>query len=110
MGSAQAVSMGLIVTELVINALKYAFPEDKPGSIVMVTYESRDDDWKLVVSDNGVGKAAEEAQETAGGLGTVIVNALVKRLEARMEVVAAPSGLYIAITRATFSSTMPQAA
>src|SRR5476649_2743384 len=58
-GSAQAVSMGLIVTELVINALKYAFPVDKEGSMVLVTYESKNDDWKLVVSDNGVGKTAD---------------------------------------------------
>jgi chemotaxis protein methyltransferase CheR len=107
--SAQAVSMGLIVTELVINALKYAFPEDKAGSVVMVTYESRGDDWKLIVSDNGVGKG-EEASHSAGGLGTVIVKALVKQLEARMDILNTPSGLNIAITRATFSSNMPQAA
>ena len=109
-GSAQAVSMGLIVTELVINALKYAFPQDKAGSLVMVTYESKGDDWKLIVSDNGVGKSASDAVETAGGLGTVIVQALVKQLGARMDVVSSPAGLSVAVTRATFASNMPQAA
>jgi len=108
--SAQAVSMGLIVTELVINALKYAFPKDKAGSLVMVTYESKGADWKLVVSDNGVGKDLSEAVGTAGGLGTVIVQALVKQLGARMDVQSSPSGLSVAITRATFASNMPQAA
>jgi chemotaxis protein methyltransferase CheR len=108
-GSAQAVSMGLIVTELVINALKYAFPQDKAGSLVMVTYESKDDDWKLIVSDNGVGKTASEAGEITGGLGTVIVQALVKQLDARMDVFSSPEGLRVAITRATFASSMPQA-
>ena len=99
--SAQAVSMGLIVTELVINALKYAFPTDKPGSMVMVTYESKGGDWKLIVSDNGVGKDAKDAAETVGGLGTVIVQALVKQLDARMDTVnAAAAALSIAITRA----------
>jgi two-component sensor histidine kinase len=109
-GSAQAVSMGLIVTELVINALKYAFPKDKAGSVVMVTYESRDDDWKLIVSDNGVGKAADEAQVPASGLGTVIVKALVKQLEAHMDVLNSPKGHSVAVTRATFNSGMPKAA
>ena len=109
-GSAQAVSMGLIVTELVINALKYAFPKDKEGSLVMVTYESRGADWKLVVSDNGVGKDPKDLAEPAGGLGTVIVGALVKQLDARMDVLSAPTGLSVAITRATFASNMPQAA
>ena len=108
--SAQAVSMGLIVTELVINALKYAFPRDKAGSLVMVTYESRGADWKLVVSDNGIGKDLTAAAETVGGLGTVIVQALVKQLGARMDVQSSPSGLSVAITRATFASNMPQAA
>jgi two-component sensor histidine kinase len=109
-GSAQAVSMGLIVTELVINALKYAFPTDKTGSVVMVTYESLGGDWKLVVSDNGIGKDTAESAETTGGLGTVIVQALVKQLDARIESQNASTGLSVAITRATFTSHMPQAA
>jgi two-component sensor histidine kinase len=108
--SAQAVSMGLIVTELVINALKYAFPADKAGSLVMVTYESKGGDWKLVVSDNGVGKDLADATETVGGLGTVIVQALVKQLDARIDLLSSPSGLSVAITRATFASNMPHAA
>ncbi|MDB5439215.1 MAG: histidine kinase [Caulobacteraceae bacterium] len=110
-GSGEAVSMGLIVTELVINALKYAFPDQRAGAMVMVTYESRDADWKLIVSDNGVGKAAPELVDAkGGGLGTVIVSALVKQLEARMEILDTPVGLAIAITRASFATTMPQAA
>jgi chemotaxis protein methyltransferase CheR len=109
-GSGQAVSMGLIVTELVINALKYAFPVDKDGSLIRVTYESRAKDWKLTVSDNGVGKAVVPGQDTKGGLGTVIVAALVRQLEARMESVNSPEGLTIAISRASFSSTLSHAA
>jgi chemotaxis protein methyltransferase CheR len=110
-GSAQAVSMGLIVTELVINALKYAFPADKAGSLVMVTYESKGDDWKLVVSDNGVGdKSGKDVVTAKGGLGTVIVKALVKRLDAQMVVTSSPSGMSVSVTHATFTSNMPHAA
>ena len=110
-GSGAAVSIGLIVTELVINALKYAFPADKAGSMIMVTFESKGADWKLVVSDNGVGDTGgKNVADTKGGLGTVIIKALVKRLDAQMEVTSSGSGMKVAVTHATFTSNMPQAA
>src|SRR3546814_9536803 len=45
-----SVSLGLIVTELVINALKHAFPGDRGGKI-LVDYNSNGSDWALSVSD-----------------------------------------------------------
>jgi two-component sensor histidine kinase len=109
-GSDKAVSIGLIVTELVINAVKYAFPTRKADALVRVTYESKGEDWKLIVSDNGVGKNAAVAAETPGGLGTIIVRALVQQLDAHMEIVSAPAGLSVSITRATFESQLTKAA
>jgi chemotaxis protein methyltransferase CheR len=109
LGSAQVVSIGLIVTELVINALKYAFPTGKARAVVQVTYESDGADWRLVISDNGVGKDFGGAA-AAGGLGTVIVGALVKQLEAHMEVRDAGPGLIVSITRASFHARVPKAA
>ncbi len=111
-GSAQAVSIGLIVTELVINAIKYAFPAGRDNGEIMVTFESAVDSWRLVVSDNGVGKGAG-AFDTAvgtGGLGTVIVQALVKQLGARMAVLDAGAGMSVAIWRETASTGLPEAA
>ncbi|MET4635004.1 sensor histidine kinase [Kaistia defluvii] len=104
--SARAVSLGLIVTELVINAIKYAFPADSEGSVVLVTYEINGPDWKLVVSDNGVGKPSGGPPEE-GGLGTIIVKALVDQLGAQMELTSSHSGVTVSITRATFASHMP---
>jgi chemotaxis protein methyltransferase CheR len=110
LGSAQVVSIGLIVTELVINALKYAFPTGRAKAVVQVSYESDGDDWRLVVADNGIGKDFTLA-EPKGGLGTVIVKALVKQLDARMESrAAAPAGLSVSITRASFTARIPAAA
>jgi two-component sensor histidine kinase len=109
-GSDKAVSIGLIVTELMINAVKYAFPVKKAGALVHVTYESQGPDWKLTVSDNGVGKGPDDVAETAGGLGTIIVKALVQQLGARMDVVSSPAGMSVSIARATFESRIPQAA
>jgi len=49
-----AVSMGLIATELVINALKACLPGGDKGTIV-VGFESTASAWRLSVSDDGVG-------------------------------------------------------
>jgi chemotaxis protein methyltransferase CheR len=108
--SSEAVSLGLIVTELLINAIKYAFPIAKAGAQVLVTYEVQDADWKLIVSDNGVGRSADASGKRNGGLGTAIVTALAKQLDAKMEVVSGATGMSVSITRASFTSHMPKAA
>jgi len=97
-GSDKAVSLGLIVTELVINAIKYAFPVAKADAKITIIFTSKDDDWSLSVSDNGVGKTAEVATAANGGLGTVIVQALVKQLDAHM-VVDGVGGMRVWISR-----------
>jgi two-component sensor histidine kinase len=109
-GSDKAVSIGLIVTELVINAVKYAFPTNLAGGLVQVSYQSQGPDWTLSVSDNGVGKTAAAGAETPGGLGTIIVKALVQQLDAGMEVVSSDAGMRVSITRTSFAKQAPQAA
>ena len=54
--SRQAESIGLIVTELVMNGLKHAFIDDKVVGEISVSYDVSGTDWKLTVSDNGVGR------------------------------------------------------
>lgn len=88
-GSDKAVSIGLVVTELVINAIKYAFPTENPQARIVVAFVIGADDWTLTVSDNGVGKTAT-ASANGGGLGTAIVEALVKQLDARLLVATGP--------------------
>ena len=107
-GSAEAVCLGLIVTELVINALKYAFPAPKADGRVLISYESRGEAWRLMVSDNGVGKVAG-APPSQGGLGAVIVSALVHQLHAQLEASDALPGLRVAISRSS-AAVLPQAA
>ena len=105
--SQKAVSLGLIVTELVLNAIKYAFPMTKAKALIQVSYETDGSDWKLTVSDNGAGKSLG----TPGpGLGTAIVEALVKQLEAKMDVISDSNGTSVSVTRATFTSRIPRAA
>ncbi|WP_271167319.1 sensor histidine kinase [Hansschlegelia plantiphila] len=109
--SANAVSLGLIVTELVINAIKYAFPSPRLDARILVSYEVQDTDWKLVVSDNGRGKIETNAPpEPGSGLGSLIIKALAQQLDAQVALTSTDAGTSVAITRATFTSRMPNAA
>jgi two-component sensor histidine kinase len=108
--SAQAVSLGLIVTELVINALKHAFPRNHPNAEVLVSYETSGADWRLEVLDNGMGRPTGAIAPTKGGLGTSLVTALAQQLEARVETIDSPLGLKVSITRASLGALAPQAA
>ena len=108
--SSNAVSLGLIVTELVINALKYAFPGHKPDAAVIVRYEVNGTDWKLSVSDNGVGRKAGDGPPTKGGLGTSLVNALAHQLDAQVTTQSSDAGMSVSIAHATFSARAPKAA
>jgi two-component sensor histidine kinase len=106
--SAKAVSLGLIVTELVINALKHAFPKDTQDGQVVVSYQIDGPDWKLVVSDNGIGKPDAAATPAKGGLGTTLVKALAQDLDARVEVVSGPGGVNVSLTHASLPSRLAQ--
>jgi two-component sensor histidine kinase len=102
--SADAVSLGLIVTELVINALKYAFPDPDKTATVAVSYEVDGNNWKLTVSDNGVGRTESNGPPPKGGLGTSLVNALAHQLDAQVEIINSPTGMTISVTHATFAA------
>lgn len=91
------VSLGLIVTELVINALKHAFPGGREGKI-MVGYWSQHRGWLLRVSDNGIGMPPDGADAKAG-LGSTIVKALAEQLEAHVDVADAQPGTKVSIIR-----------
>jgi chemotaxis protein methyltransferase CheR len=106
--SAKAVSLGLIVTELVINAVKYAFPINRAEAAVTVAYRRDGMNWTLGVSDNGVGKSTNDAAVTGGGLGTAIVLALAKQLGARVEVVSDAEGMSVSINHTALASKIPQ--
>jgi len=97
-----SVSLGLIVTELVINALKHAFPNDRHGRIV-VDYRSNGPDWTLSVTDNGVGMAPG-AIVAKRGLGTNIIEALAKQLGAIIEVGDADPGTAVSIAHTQFAA------
>jgi two-component sensor histidine kinase len=88
-----AASLGMIATELVMNALKHAFPDGRRGAID-VTYDRQGEGWVLAVRDTGVGRPAEPARR---GLGTEIVEALARQLGAAVETTEAFPGTTVSI-------------
>lgn len=100
--SRQAESLGLIATELVMNALKHAFPIEKQGSHIIVAYDVDGSNWKLLVTDNGIGKPDGVFAQPKTGLGTGIVKALAHQLDAKVDTWAGQEGTAVSITHATF--------
>ena len=98
-GSDTAVSMGLLTTELVINAIKHAFPSGQQGAIV-VTYDASKSGWVLSIEDDGVGQS-EEVKDGPRGLGTSIIGALANQLQAMIRTESSTEGTKVSIVHAT---------
>jgi len=83
----RAVQLGLVLNETVTNALKYAFPEDRAGT-VRVRFTREGGDFVLVVADDGIGLPLEgdlagappELPRHGSGLGTRLLRALAAQL------------------------------
>jgi len=80
-----AIPCGMIVNELVTNAMKHAFPEGHAGSIG-VSFRRIDLVRELTVSDNGVGLPDAEDDDSPQSLGLQVVMALVDQIGGRTEV------------------------
>jgi two-component sensor histidine kinase len=105
--SREAVSLGLIVTELILNALKHAFPDDnKTDRQIAVSFDVAGTNWKLSVADNGIGAPVGVFAQAKSGLGTSIVNALAQQLDAKVEVLSGVGGTAVSVSHATFSKVM----
>jgi two-component sensor histidine kinase len=100
--SRDAECLGLIVTELVMNALKHAFHDKSDGQII-VGYDAAGTNWKLSVADNGIGRSDGVFAQAKTGLGTSIVKALAHQLGAHLETSAGDKGTTVSVTHATFS-------
>lgn len=96
MRTERAIPLAIIVNELVTNSLKYAYPADRPGPIVLSLRRVDDEMLELTVADQGVGMLAKE--ETGGGLGTKLVATMASQLGATVERRAANDGFRVSLT------------
>jgi two-component sensor histidine kinase len=78
----KAISLGVIVSELVTNALKYAYPGEASGE-VRVRLQTTDGGWCLSVEDDGVGWKSDTP--TGSGLGMKIVRAMAVTLDGELD-------------------------
>jgi two-component sensor histidine kinase len=79
----RAVSVGMMVTELVLNAAKYAYPDGQSGPVRVFCGRAADGGLELAVEDDGIGMA-QDAPAQGGGLGRKIVSMMGSKLQAEV--------------------------
>ena len=86
----KAVSLGVIVTELVTNACKYAYPENQGGEVRIRFARAEDGRFQLEVEDDGCGLTDEGPKGT--GLGSKLISAMAHSLSSKVDYDRAHSG------------------
>jgi len=85
MGIDRAIPCGLIINELVSNALKHAFPDNRPGEISIRFDVEEDGRITLAVADNGIGMPEGIDPAHSATLGLQLVSMLARQLRGRIE-------------------------
>jgi two-component system, sensor histidine kinase PdtaS len=91
-----ALPSGMIVAELVTNALKYAFPEEQCGTVA-IQVRSREGRVELEVFDNGVGFSAGFDSENISSFGWQLIRNLVMQLDGELHVSQRP-GVWVQVS------------
>lgn len=81
-----AIPCGLIISELVSNALKYAFPDRREGTIKVALQSDDYEHYRIIVRDNGVGLPKNFNFKTSKSLGLQLVNVLTEQLDGLLEI------------------------
>lgn len=81
------VPIGLAVNELITNALKYAFPDNRNG-VIKVSLLEKDKELILTVQDNGVGMQNSPKSEESTGFGFELIDAFKSKLNAELNVIS----------------------
>ena len=80
----QGVPVGLLINELVSNALKHAFPKGKKGEISLKFYADKKGKKTLIVSDNGIGHADKVDISKPETLGLQLIKDLTKQIGGKL--------------------------
>ncbi|MFC1458093.1 sensor histidine kinase [Microvirga arabica] len=93
----RVVPVGLIINELLTNSLKYAFPDDRGGTIT-VDFSRESDTFRVAVADDGVGLPPESRPGPSSGLGTRLIRSMVAQLGGTINVEPNGNGAGTVIT------------
>jgi two-component sensor histidine kinase len=86
LGVDTAVPCGLLINELVSNSLKYAFPEDRRGEISIALRSINEDEFELIVSDDGIGIPEDLDIKNTESFGMELISILAEdQLEGQIE-------------------------
>jgi len=80
-----AIPCGLILNELITNALKHAFPDGREGTITII-FSMDERDCQLLVKDDGIGMSTNINVKSANSLGLKLVNILSEQLMGKLEI------------------------
>ncbi|WP_289661154.1 histidine kinase dimerization/phosphoacceptor domain -containing protein [Flavobacterium panacagri] len=94
---AQAVPLGLIINEAINNTIKYAFPSDRKGEVIISLKNVINSDYKLIVADNGVGLPEDFEDTERDSLGMNLMMGLTDQIDGNFEM-KNDNGLKITIT------------
>jgi two-component sensor histidine kinase len=82
----KAIPCGLILNELMTNALKHAFPDGRVGTVRVELSVVEDGSVRLAVSDDGVGMPERETAVMQTSIGMVLITTLTEQLQGRLTV------------------------
>lgn len=80
-----AVPCGLIISELISNSLKYAFPNKMKGEI-FISLKIQKDEYQLIIKDNGIGLPENINFDEIETLGLLIVNSLTEQIDGKVNI------------------------
>jgi two-component sensor histidine kinase len=85
----KAIPCGLLLNELITNALKHAFPNARRGTVRVELRKAGDLEIVLAVGDDGIGLSAHFDPAQSNSLGVQLVTTLVEQLDGRLEITRA---------------------
>jgi two-component sensor histidine kinase len=93
----QAVPLGLLLNEAISNSIKYAFPDDRKGTISISFKKDGDYNCRLTIFDNGIGFKEDHVPGKRASLGMSLMEGLADQLEGEYSMQSSKNGVAVNI-------------
>lgn len=97
LGIDTSIPLGLLINEIVTNSLKYGIPGDAPGYLSLEMTKNGDENFKIVIGDDGIGFTDEINSKTTNSLGLKLIEKLTSQLNGSIEKIKNKRGTYYVI-------------